>query len=143
LRLPAGLWSLIVPASTPAKQRQATIDHIATVYNRISHIAALRPAEIRVLRATALVHELSGAHLRRLAHRLTGRHAAEPVCAVVERFGSIWKLQDAAGAVALARRTGNLRLYLLFELAHEGAPPPMFAAVWAAGGLGRLPSLRR
>jgi hypothetical protein len=117
---------------------------VSAVYGRARTLVQQSQSDRKALLIAALIHELDDPVRRRLAGRLGSCRDAKAACAAIASFGALWSLQDGASVRDLVLRLGShLRLYLLFELAHEGKRPPFFDDLWGEGGLGRPPFLRR
>jgi hypothetical protein len=139
-RLRDGPCLLMAPAvSAPWGQRHATLAHIALVYRRARTIRCSEASDRKPLLVASLIYELTGPTLHRAAHRLCDGRSARAACRIVEHFGAIWRLAETENGSTMVQQLGaDLKLYLLFELAHEGRPPPRWREVWDAARLGPM-----
>jgi len=114
--------------------------HVDLVIGRIEALAGDDGYGARMLKLTALAHELRPSSA---AHALE-RCGVEPAAArtvgrLVQSFwaADLWRGTPGAGPEGWLRRAGpDARLLLLFEVAHEGGVTPAMAAAAETAGLG-------
>jgi hypothetical protein len=136
---PADL-SVLLPPQRTGWRRQRDGRHIKDVHARVCALVTPVGPLGRVLRLTALLHELDHRRAYRAGRKLADPKLAKQAAGLIARFGQGWRLEDHDDHMSFAARAGMLlRPYLLFELAHEGCPPPFMAGLWSYGRFGSLP----
>ena len=132
--------SVQLPPHRTRWRQQRDARHIKDVHARVCALVTPFGPLGRVLRLTALLHELDHRRAYRAGRKLADPKLAKQAADLIARFGQGWVLEDNDDHISFAARAGtHLRPYLLFEFAHEGRPPPFMTRLWSHGRFGSLP----
>jgi hypothetical protein len=139
LKLRAADLSVLLPPQRTGWRQQRDARHIKEVHARACALVTPFGPLGRLLRLTALLHELDHRRAYHAGRKLADPKLAKQAADLIAHFGQGWILKDNDYISFAARAGTHLRPYLLFELAHEGRPPPFMARLWSHGRFGSLP----